>query len=67
MTDESAPTVPVICPACETTSEVPLAEVQETISRHNQRLHDGESVAHVDPEIRRHLTDLVAEDLGLLE
>lgn len=66
-TDDAEPDVPVVCPECETTSRVALAEVADAIERHNERLHDGESVAEVDPDLRETLADLVAEDLGLLE
>jgi len=67
MTEESEPTVPVVCEACATTSEVPLSEVRETITRHNDRLHDGEEIAEVDPAIKEHLVDLVAEDIGIFD
>lgn len=66
MPDDGEPTVPVVCPACETASEVPLAGVAEAIEGHNQSVHDGESVAEVDPAVREGLADVVAEDLGLL-
>ena len=61
------PTVPVLCEACETTTEVPLSEVAETIRRHNENVHDGEEHAQVDPTIAEHLQDLVARDMGLLD
>lgn len=68
MSDEGdAATVPVICEACETTSRVPMEDVADVVARHNDGLHDGEDRAQVDPEVVDHLTDLVAEDLGLLE
>lgn len=60
--DES-PTVPIVCSACETTTRVPLSEVDERITKHNEQLHGGEPVAEVDPEIKRHLTDLLADDI----
>ena len=65
MTDE--PDVPIVCTACETTSRVPLADVADAIERHNDRLHDGESIAEVDPALKDSLADLVAEDMGLFE
>ncbi len=67
MGDTSEPEVPVICPECETSSSVPLSTLEETIDQHNQRLHNGEDVATVDPAVKTHLTDLIAEDLGLLD
>ncbi len=67
MPEESEPTVPVVCETCTTTSKVPLSEVAETIARHNDRLHDGEEVAEVDPAVKEHLADLVAEDIGILD
>ena len=65
--NEEEPDVPVVCPDCETTTEIALSEVAESIERHNEQLHDGEDIARVDPEIAEQLTDIVAEDLGLLE
>ena len=35
----------------------------EAVADHNDRLHDGEDVAEVDPEIADALADLVAEDV----
>jgi len=67
MSDDDDPDVPVVCSACETTSRVPLPEVADTIERHNDRLHDGESVAEVDPDLADQLADIVAEELGLLD
>lgn len=64
---DSVPTVPVVCSACETETEIALDEVAETIERHNEQLHDGEPVAEVDPAVADHVADLVAEELGLLE
>lgn len=66
-TDEETPDVPVHCPACETTTRVPLEELADAIDRHNEGVHDGEAVAEVDPDIAAQLQDLVAEDLGLLD
>lgn len=64
---EDDPTVPVLCTECETTTEVPLSEVAESIERHNEQMHDGEEIAEVDPDLAEQLADIVAEDLGLLE
>lgn len=66
MSDEEA-SVPVFCEDCGTTTRIPLDEVGQAIERHNAQLHDGEDVAGVDPDIADHLTDIVADDLGLLD
>lgn len=58
--------MPVVCPECETTTRIPLQDVADSIERHNDRLHGGEDVARVDPELAEELADVVAEDLGLL-
>jgi transcription elongation factor Elf1 len=55
--------VPIVCPACETTTRVPISELVDTVDAHNDRLHDGDEVASVDPELADHLVDLVADDL----
>lgn len=65
--DDTTPDVPVVCSECETDSRVALAEVADAIERHNDRLHDGEDVAEVDPDVRESLADLVADELGLLD
>jgi hypothetical protein len=67
MSGDADPTVPIVCTACDTRTDVPLEEAAETIERHNEQLHDGEAVAEVDPALVEELTDLVAEDLGLLD
>jgi DNA-directed RNA polymerase subunit N (RpoN/RPB10) len=59
--------VPIRCEACGTSGAVPLDAVAERIEQHNERLHDGEAVAEVDPAIADRVADLVAADLGLLE
>jgi hypothetical protein len=64
--DTDDPTVPVICEECETETEVALSTVADAVERHNDQLHDGEQVAQVDPAIADHVTDLVAEELGLV-
>ena len=66
MTDDDQPAVPIHCPECETTGRVALSDVAERVERHNERLHDGEEVAGVDPDLADQLADLVAEDMGLL-
>jgi hypothetical protein len=65
MTDDD-PKVPVICPECETTTRIPIDDLAESIERHNDQLHDGEEVAHVDPDLAEQLADIVAEDMDLL-
>jgi len=67
MTSDDDPTVPIICSACETTTRVPLPEVAEAVERHNENVHDGESMAEVDPAVTDRLADLVADDMGLLD
>ncbi|WP_327053530.1 hypothetical protein [Halomicrococcus gelatinilyticus] len=64
---DDAPQVPIRCDECETTTRVPLPDVAEMVERHNDRLHDGDDVAEVDPELKDRLADIVAEDLRLLE
>jgi hypothetical protein len=64
--DENAPTVPIVCPDCETTSRVPLSDVADAIERHNEALHDGDDIAEVDPDVADRVADLVAAELGLL-
>lgn len=68
MTDGSEqPPIPIICPDCETRTQIPFPDVEDAVSRHNKQLHDGESIASVDPDVFDHLADRVAADLGLLE
>lgn len=65
MSDDELPEIPIVCPECGTDSRIPFAEVEDAIENHNDRLHDGEAVASVDPEVFDHLADRVAADLGL--
>jgi hypothetical protein len=65
--DSDAPTVPVVCPRCETTTRVAVADLAEAVDTHNENLHDGADVAHVDPDVVERITELAAEDLGLRE
>ncbi|WP_435101546.1 hypothetical protein [Halarchaeum sp. P4] len=67
MSENDEPTVPVHCEACETTNRVALSDVATAVERHNERVHDGEECAQVDPDVADQLADLVAEDLGLFE
>ncbi|WP_254767531.1 hypothetical protein [Salinilacihabitans rarus] len=67
MDGDDEPRVTIRCTDCETTSRVPLSTVADAIERHNDRLHDGEQIAEVDPEVADHLADLVGRELGLLD
>lgn len=62
-TDPETTDVPIVCPTCDTTTRVPLADLAATLDRHNEGVHDGEDVATVDPDLADHLLDLVADDL----
>ncbi|WP_436902626.1 hypothetical protein [Halovenus halobia] len=64
---DDTPTVPIICPECETTTRIPVDNLAESLERHNEQLHDGEDVAHIDPDIADQIQNMVAEDMGLLE
>lgn len=66
-TSEDTPTVPIICPECETTTRISVDDVADSLQRHNEQLHDGEEVAHIDPDIADQIQNMVAEDLGLLD
>lgn len=59
-------TVPVLCPVCDTTTRVPLDEAKLAVDRHNERLHDGESVATIDPALKDELARIVAEEMEFL-
>ena len=61
------PEIPITCPECDTRGHVPFPEVEMTLEEHNERLHDGEQIAAVDPAVFDHLADQLATDLGLLE
>lgn len=67
MTSDDEPTVPIVCPRCETETAVALSDLADTLERHNEGVHDGESVARVDPDLAEELQNLVAEDMGLLD
>lgn len=64
---DDGPSVPIVCEQCETTAQVPLSELAEKLAGHNQRLHDGEEQAIVDPDVADSVADLVADDMGLLD
>lgn len=66
MPQDDDPAVPILCTECDTRTRVPLADLEDAIDRHNERFHDGDPCAEVDPAVREQLADLVAEDLGLL-
>lgn len=57
------PDVPIVCPECETETRVALDELAGALDAHNERLHGGEEVATVDPDLADHLLDLVADDV----
>jgi hypothetical protein len=65
--DEDVTMVPIECRACDTETEVPLGELPETLARHNEQRHDGESIARVDPDLAERIADLAASELGLLD
>jgi hypothetical protein len=60
---DDTPTVPVVCEACDTTTRVALDDAATTVERHNERLHDGDDHAQIDPELVARLQDLVAADI----
>ncbi|WP_138005335.1 hypothetical protein [Halalkalirubrum salinum] len=64
---DDEPQVPIVCEECGTDTRVPLSELADTLDRHNERAHDGEQIAVVDPAITEHIADLAAEDLGLFD
>lgn len=67
MSDDDGPQVPIHCPDCETTSRVPLSDLESRIESHNEALHDGDDVARVDPDIAEQFRNLVVEEMGLLD
>lgn len=68
MSDDSEhPAIPIVCPTCDTRTRVPFPDVEDAVASHNEAMHDGESVASVDPDVFEQLADHVASDLGLLE
>jgi hypothetical protein len=66
MTDDE-PAVPIVCPDCGTEARIPLDDVADKLDSHNDRHHDGEDVATVDPALADQLADLVVDDMGLLD
>ncbi|AOW79419.1 hypothetical protein HTSR_0217 [Halodesulfurarchaeum formicicum] len=66
-TDEDLPALTITCEACGTETSVPFDEVEATIEAHNERQHDGEPVAEIDPAVKSRLQDLLAEEMGLLD
>ena len=61
--DDDPVEVPVVCTECGTETRVAIDDLAETVASHNERLHGGEEVASVDPDLADHLLDLVADDL----
>ena len=39
--------VAIVCPECETRTELPAAEIGAALTRHNEARHDGDAVASV--------------------
>lgn len=64
---EDVPEITIACTACGTETAVPFPDVEATIDAHNERQHDGEPVAEIDPAVKSRLQDLLAEEMGLLE
>jgi len=62
---DADPRVPIRCNECGTESRIPLDDLAGMLDRHNDRFHDGDDVAEVDPAITDELADIVAEDMGL--
>lgn len=65
--DDEEPSFPVVCPECETETRVGLSDLEESIDRHNDQLHDGAEVAQIDPAVADEMLDLAAEDMGLYD
>jgi hypothetical protein len=64
---EDLPEITITCQACGTETAVPFPKVEETIEAHNERQHDGEPIAEIDPAVKSKLQDLLAEEMGLLD
>lgn len=67
MGENAEPTVPIVCSECDTRADIPLSDLSERLDSHNERLHEGEEIARVDPAVADELADLIVEELGLLE
>lgn len=65
--EDDSPRVPIVCQECDTESMVPFSAIEETIDSHNERMHDGESIAEIEPSVRSRLQDVLAEEMGLLD
>ena len=65
--DEGLPEITIVCTACDTETAVPFEKVEGMIDRHNERQHDADPIAEIDPEIRSRLQDLLAEEMGLFD
>jgi hypothetical protein len=46
---------------------VPLKELANRLTKHNEAQHGGEKHAQVDPDVADQLANLIAKDMGLLE
>ncbi|WP_050047505.1 hypothetical protein [Halanaeroarchaeum sulfurireducens] len=65
--EDAPPTVTIECPECGTESKVPLPDAAERLDTHNERVHDGEAVAQLDPVVADRLADILAEEMGIWE
>ena len=63
---DAEPDVPIICEECGTETRIPLSKLASTLEKHNDKQHDGNAVAQVDPAVADELATLVARDLDLL-
>ena len=64
---DDAPQVTILCEGCGTETKVPLPEAADRLDRHNERVHDGEAVARLDPVVADRLADILAEEMGIFE
>lgn len=64
---DGTPKVTIECPDCGTESKVPLSDAADRLDSHNERVHDGEDVARLDPVVADRLADILAEEMGIFE
>lgn len=64
---DGLPDITIVCTACDTETAVPFEKVESTIDRHNERQHDGDAIAEIDPAVKSRLQDLLAEEMGLFD
>lgn len=65
--EDASPSVTIECPECGTESKVPLSDAADRLDSHNERVHDGEDVARLDPVVADRLADILAEEMGIWE